>query len=565
MLPAAPVVYEKQGYRLLAVSRTVLRRVIFFSVQFHLTGDRAFAQRAEKEMLTAAAFGDWNPAHFLDTAEMTAALALGYDWLFDELNDDSRAKIRAAIVELGLKPGLAKPWEGTVNNWNAVCLGSLAMGALAIADAEPDVARRTLEMVKHENPAGQVAYAPDGVYPEGPMYWGYGTSYEVMLLASLESALGTDWGIGASPGFMESAAAFCQTISPSGRAYNFFDGVERTGIEPALFWFARKLHKPQLLNRQRVILQKYVESGGKNNSEGMRYSPLAALWWPEASLAPAPPLPLHWLGRGRNPLAVFRTDWDDPQAMYLALKGGKASLAHGHMDAGSFVFDSDGVRWAKDLGMQDYNSLESKGIRMWNASQTGQRWSVFRYNNFSHNTLTLDGELHHADGQATITRFLDKPEQAGAVVDLTPVFGAQATKVTRGFVFRPKQHVCIVDELEGLRPGTIVRWTMATGAAISIEGGNAVLKQDGQTMRISLATPNGVPFEVASADPSADGFNAPNPGIQLLVANFKAPESGQVRISVTLQPGEASDAPDPLLSLPLAQWPHTPVPPAKLR
>jgi hypothetical protein len=37
-------------------------------------------------MLAAAAFSDWNPSHFLDVAEMTAALAIGYDWLYEEVS-----------------------------------------------------------------------------------------------------------------------------------------------------------------------------------------------------------------------------------------------------------------------------------------------------------------------------------------------------------------------------------------------------------------------------------------------------------------------------------------------
>ncbi len=28
------------------------------------------------------------------------------------------------------------------------------------------------------------------LYPEGPTYWGYGTTYQVILLAALKSALG---------------------------------------------------------------------------------------------------------------------------------------------------------------------------------------------------------------------------------------------------------------------------------------------------------------------------------------------------------------------------------------
>lgn len=59
------------------------------------------------------------------------------------------------------------------------------------------------------------------------------------------------------------------------------------------------------------------------------------------------------------------------------------------MDAGSFVYEKNGVRWAMDLGMQNYFSLESKGVDLWNQSQEGQRWDVFRLNNMAHNTLTI--------------------------------------------------------------------------------------------------------------------------------------------------------------------------------
>ena len=53
-----------------------------------------------------AAFPDFNPRHFLDTAEMTHALAIAYDWLYDQWSESQRATIRKAIVELGLKPGM---------------------------------------------------------------------------------------------------------------------------------------------------------------------------------------------------------------------------------------------------------------------------------------------------------------------------------------------------------------------------------------------------------------------------------------------------------------------------
>ncbi len=50
-----------------------------------MTGDPQFKDRAEQEMLGVAAFPDWNPPHFLDVGEMTTAMAIGYDWLYDVL------------------------------------------------------------------------------------------------------------------------------------------------------------------------------------------------------------------------------------------------------------------------------------------------------------------------------------------------------------------------------------------------------------------------------------------------------------------------------------------------
>ena len=96
-------------------------------------------------------------------------------------------------------------------------------------------------------------------------------------------------------------------------------------------------------------------------------------------------------------VALIRTGWDKGEGFYVGIKGGTASANHAHMDAGSFVFEAQGVRWAQDLGMQEYYSLEKEGVRLRNGDQDGQRWDVFRYNNFVHNTF--DGIRRKAPGK----------------------------------------------------------------------------------------------------------------------------------------------------------------------
>lgn len=532
--------YDKQGKRLLAVSREALRRIGLWAFSYRVTGDRAFAERAEKEMLNLAAFKDWNPSHFLDTAEMTAALAVGYDWLFDTLSVSNRVTIREAIAAKGLDPALDPKarwngWQRTENNWNQVCFGGLALGALAIAEDEPVRARELLTRARTNNLAGLRPYAPDGVYPEGPGYWSYGTTYQVLLLSALESALGTDWDLPASPGFLPSAAALVQQTGPTGRPFNFADGGEGVAFRTALFWFAEKLKRPDLVYFQHQLLQPRLAGKGRELPEEFML-PLLAKW--TATLPkniPPPALPLAWCGDGPNPIGVFRSSWTDSNALFLAFKGGSARVNHGHMDAGSFVLEADGVRWACDLGAQDYYSIESKGWDLFKRTQDSDRWRVYRLNNFSHSTLTLGGQLHNMAGDARITSFTTNSGK----VNLNAVFGGQAESVTRRFLVETNRVVSIQDEIAGAKANLPVRWQMVTRAEVQLDGQRAELRQDGRMLRARVLSPTGAKFEVADAQPPDDGVNQKNPNTKILLVNTAVPASGNLTLTIQLEPGQS--------------------------
>lgn len=99
-----PVERIQIGRRLLDKSREALRRIFQLSYAWRMTGDVKYFLRAEKEMLAISNFRDWNPSHFLDVAEMTMAMAIGYDWLYDKLSQESKQIIRDAILKKGLQP-----------------------------------------------------------------------------------------------------------------------------------------------------------------------------------------------------------------------------------------------------------------------------------------------------------------------------------------------------------------------------------------------------------------------------------------------------------------------------
>jgi oligo-alginate lyase len=525
ILPAPTLERRLQGRRLLGVSREALRRILLSSFAYRWTGDAAFLDRARSDLLAVAAFDDWNPGHFLDVAEMAAAVALGYDWLYAQLTAEEQATLRLALIDKALRHG--RNGHGSFraqNNWSQVCIGGLGLAALAIGDQEPELARAVLAAGRRDIDSGLRHYQPHGIYPEGPSYWEYGTSYTVLLAAALRSATGEDWQIMQRDGLNPSATWLVHMTGPTGAFYNFADGGARAGLMPALFFFAREQKLPALLRFQHDAVRNYIAAGRE------RLGPLAALWWvtPQAP-AKGDELPLFWTGQGVQPLAAWRSSWQDPDAFYFAIKAGGAAANHAHMDGGSFILEAGGVRWAEDLGLQSYHSLESRGIQLWSMTQNSERWRIFRLGPFSHNTLTIDDQLHLASGMASLTH----ADRHGAVIDLTPIFlPEQVSRATRQI--RVSTHsASIRDTLEGAKPGTTIRWAMATRARITIDGERAVLQHHGREFPIHF---EGISPEIIDISQPASDLDVPNPGMNLLTARVQANPNGRATFHVTLGP-----------------------------
>jgi len=520
-LGLAPLERTLEGRRLLRVSREFIRRTLGWAFAWRVTGDGVFLERARREMMAVSAFADWNPSHYLDVAEMTAGMAIAYDWLFDDLSADARDAVRAAIVSKGIAQ--ARGGHKTFrydNNWSQVCIGGMVLGALAVRDDEPALARDLLAAARADVLRGLDAYKPDGVYPEGPGYWSYGTSYSVLLIAALRTAALGDWGVLGVPGFARSAQFYAHSIGPTGRHFNFADGGEGQELPSAIVYLASELGEPHLLAAKRQMIR-------KNQGVAERFAPLSILWWPAAGAGHAPPL--GFTGQGAQPVAIWRTSWSDPDALWFAIKGGGAAHNHAHMDGGSFVLDMDGVRWAKDLGAQDYNSLEQRGIALWNMKQDSTRWTVFRLASDAHNTLTIEGRPHRATSMASL-RLTGERE---ALIDLAPVLGVE--KATRRARFADDA-VEIEDRIEGAAPGSAIRWAMCTEADIRIEGAAAILTQKGKTLRVDF-TGEGVRLAALDVAEPRSAIDHPNPNTRQLIATAAAAADGGWRLAARFSRG----------------------------
>ena len=486
MLSLAPVERTMTGRRLLSVSRVVLRRVFYLSYAYVTTEDMRYAQRAEKEMLAVSEFSDWNPSHFLDVGEMTLALAIGYDWLYRQLPVRSRSIIGTAIYEKGLKASEndSHAWFfKSNNNWNQVCNAGMIFGALATLERSPEYCKELIAKCLESNPIAQKCYEPDGAYPEGYGYWDYGTSFEVLLVAALQSALDTDAGIKSQKSFMRTAEYMTYMVAPSLRAYNYFDSGDRCYPTPAKYWFARENKDASL-----VAVDEKMVAEGRIHAD--RLLPMQILFGSSIDLSSAKlPTKSSWTAQGEVPLYIYRSGWTSPSDTYFAIKGGKASSNHGHMDAGSFVYEYDGVRWAVDLGAHDYNRLELAGLNLWNMSQASDRWSVFRIGAESHNTLMFNGQRHEVNGKAEIINTFDSQRERGAVVDMTPVFAPYAREVMRSAVLDKNNHLKISDHIVVGDAPVKVEWKMATNAKAELVSPQMImLTQDGKTMYLKLCS-----------------------------------------------------------------------------
>jgi len=534
-------------------ARKALHTIITCSFAYRLNHDPRSLERAREELLHICRFPDWNPGHFLDVGELSLAAALGYDWLQDQLSAEERALVRDAIVKKGLLPaknayeaGTQRnryvEWAHTVSNWNQVCNGGILCAALAVADEEPDLAAEIIRGARASIPIGLKAYAPDGQYPEGPGYWTFGTTYSVMGFAALQSCLGTDFGLPEASGFSTTALYHLAVKGPSGKTFNYADCTEDLQNSPASTWLASRFQLPVAEQHARALLAQELASPDPGNFDPsiqshvmLRFLPLHAAWFPGREIpstagAREPPADLHL--RGIADLALMRGDWRSKDALFAGLKAGENAFRHNHLDLGSFVLDSDGVRWAVDLGPDSYQLPGYNKDRV-------RRWDYFRTNNRSHNTVTLGGELQEREVVAPITDFYSSPKLSFALVDLGKVHPRLAASLHRGIAVLDRARVLVQDEYTpagGKRAA--LSWVMATRAQTTAaeQGRVMVLSQEGKQLQARILAPDGATFRIVPARPPTQAEDQ-NEGVSLLTIDIQAEvTSTPLTVAVLLTP-----------------------------
>lgn len=382
--------------------------------------------------------GSWHPEHFLDTGELMFAFGIGYDWCYDYLAKDKKtlATLEDGIWRLGYgaamgfgdlynwwddKTNLEKynkemlddgdpetgPYLGYklpgrvfyintgkstyefkfdrynwTNNWNAVCTGGMTVMALAFANVNVQfraASQYLLDCITFTFPAGLYeGYGPDGGYPEGPGYWGYGTNYSINMISAVASACGTDLGYTKAPGFRESFYFITGTASTTRGCWGYHDGGRGQPSGDRFYWFAYQCGDTN------IAAYRYNQiNTGKT---GVGYWDL--MFYDPANIAPSVELDLDVCYYGIG-VTTFRSDWTD-QAIFAGLHGGANAASHGQLDVGNFILDCGDTQFFIDFGADNYNLTGYSANGSVTYFSNPYRYWYYKMRAEGHNTLVIN-------------------------------------------------------------------------------------------------------------------------------------------------------------------------------
>ena len=535
------LVYEKDrsGRRILAVSRDALEKLLVLSYAWRLNPDKKYVRRAESILRDVCSFPNWNNSHFLDTAEMTAAVARAYDWMYKALSPEVRELAEKTVLEYALRDGIKRDYLKKTNNWNQVCNAGILCGAIAFLDKYPEIAgKRITEAIASNSKVMENMYEPDGIYPEGPTYWGYGTMFQILLLKALQSGFGTDFGLSDHPGFKSTGRyqAFCE--SGTKHYFNYYDCGEKLGSRPELWYFAANTGDWDLVSYEIRTIEAKDTTTLKGYDRESRLMPIFIFDIARMDTgAVSPSRDGIFYGQGKTPLVIARYGWDSDNS-YFGMKAGCASDPHAHMDAGSFVYDAYGYRWASDPVKPSYSFTEyhlaKYGASLWSGHQDSWRWKISSYNNFYHNTISVNGKYHKADGRASLIEVNDTPGRKGGTVDLTAVLSPDLEKAVRTGELISDGSLEIRDELMASTFPAFIRWTFVTPARAEVREDGIHLFQ-GDVEMLLKAEGTDVCYRIwpDKDDPSMNEVATFDPGAGKTVCGFTFTIAAKSALTVT--------------------------------
>ncbi len=430
-----------------------------------VTGDEKYIEyMTDAVMATCNNYTSWgHTRHYLEVGETCGAMGFAFDILYDRLTKEQRDLIAGKIVEYGLIPSRERyhgnhrygglVWPTYENNWNIVVNKGLIMAAIAIGDEyEPELSMDILEKAIFSCEYMMPTFAPEGAWGEGPAYWEYTIFNTMRAIQSLETALGTDYGLSATPGFLKTGY-YPFYISGNSGVFAYHD-VNREYVMNGV----SSVFKLASLADDPALAALHLDTMEKNNKNGTVTS---IMWYDPEFIGKAGDLSTDCFYESAQ-VASVRSSWES-DAVWMGIHAGKNDFPHGHIDIGSFEYEAEGVKFACDMGRDNYNLPG-----YWNTKVR----NLYIGRAEGHNVYVINPDLgagQEVDGEAVITKVRVTPDESVYSVDMTHAYRSWVKSAARTFSLTENRRVFTVcDEIVPLGDDEYY-WFWQTPADIEID------------------------------------------------------------------------------------------------
>ena len=496
-----PSNYQNQGEM-----RSAGRGIPFQALAWLLTGEARYRDGAKRWLLRVCEYPRWEQNDSLAAGECLFGVAVGYDWLYDQLDQPERRLVRDKLVHQAeaLRNGPPVHHDLWLANHNHVEHLGLAAAGFALRDEVPQ-AEAWIRQAHSVFLKALEFSSRDGSSTEGHQYWAY-SAESILRYAELardllnENLYRFEW-LKSLPDFVlhstlpDFSAANCvMSFGDSHRAY------EAHGPGHILYRTAAEYR-----NRQAQWLAGEMLRRGVGRAA---YCGWASLLWYDETLAPAPPsnLPTFWNCDDIGWI-TSRGSWDAD----AVLAGFKAGPMHGHKAQKYYDAQPGNTREiGGGHGHPDVNSFQVYAYGKWLAIDPGYERPKWTRN---HNTVLVNGKGQLGEGQTWFDRkavleahatsaMVKGQHQAAcdyAVGDAMNIYPATAglTRFRRHFVFLKPDFIVLVDELAADRPLRF-EWLMHVEEAVEQRGGASFLVRTGAVaMDVQFLLPDSLAAKAA--------------------------------------------------------------------
>ncbi len=542
-----------------------------------LTKEQKYRDFVYAELENVGSWPDWGSDAYLCTAHIIFAFGLAYDWMYNDWTAQERENIAGWLIDKGMTQAvlayegkISSGWTKGNNNWNMVCNGSNLVGALAIADAYPEITEYIASKAAEGLPYCFFEMAPDGAYAEPLSYWDYGIRHMVKAMAALDTVLEDGKKLPETLDFkdvtgIDTTGDFPIYYNGTVLAFNYGDGSQTMIVTPIMYYLANKFNKPQY-----AWYNLYTTKNNPNvYTEKGKEAVLSLLWYdPDNAAMPEGGFSLDKFyksdeKKGANGMSM-RSSWTDNDGMYVGINAGDIARSHAAMDHGGFVLDWAGKRWVHMYGRTPAADIPG-GVYSWPDYHTKSETGHFMYYHTraeANNTIIANPQQDKADmSMSSFSKMLrngSSDKTAFGIIDMTTT-NADFTDAKRGFMLTDnRSRLVIQDEITASKPSEFY-WFTNTLAEITIseDGKSALWTQDEDKMLIRITQgPADAKFAVMQTMPLP---TSPDPEIQADIPEHKMyihmQGHSQLNLTVEFTPlGEGEGAPAPLPVVPLADW-----------